>query len=62
MAADTTVAYVHAEKDGRLTFHRPDGSEAVVGQKPYETDDPTEIAFLDSLDFVKRQTKSGGKD
>jgi hypothetical protein len=61
MATEDKVAYVHAEKDGRLSFYRADGSEVVVAQKPYETDDPAEIAYLDSLEFINR-AKSGGKD
>jgi len=66
MATDDTVAYVHKQKDGRLVFHRADGSEVVVTQEePHETDDPNEIAYLDSLDAVKRTTaksKSGGDE
>lgn len=66
MATDDSVAYVNTEKDGRLVFHRADGSEVVVAQEPYETDDPHEIAYLDSLDVVKRATakksKSGGDE
>jgi hypothetical protein len=63
MATDDPVAYVNAEKDGRFSFYRADGSEVVVAQKPYETDDPIEIAYLDSVEFVKRAAaKSGGKD
>jgi hypothetical protein len=61
MATDDTVAYVHKQKDGRLVFHRADGSEVVVSQEPHETDDPSEIAYLDSLDAVKR-LKSSGKE
>lgn len=44
-------------------FHRADGSEVVVSQeKPFETDDPNEIAYLDSLDAVKRQKAAGKED
>jgi hypothetical protein len=61
MGTDDKVEFVHAEKDGRFSFYRTDGSEVVVTAKGYQTDDPAEIALLDSLDFVKRQ-KSAGKE
>jgi hypothetical protein len=57
-----TVAYVNTEKDGRFSFYRADGSEVVISEKPFETDDANEIAYLESVPFVRRASKSGGKD
>lgn len=52
------VAYLNVDKDGRFVSHRADGSELVVtGDKPYETDDPDEVAQLDESVFVKRAKK-----
>jgi hypothetical protein len=63
MGSDDKVTFVHTEKDGRLVFHRADGSEGVVTAKGYETDDPADIALLDSFDFIKRQgSKSAAKE
>lgn len=56
------VAYLNVDKDGRFSFHRADGSTVTVtGDKPYVTDKPDEIAYLDSAPFVKR-AKAGGKE
>lgn len=55
------VAYLHVEPDGCFTFHRPDGSQVDVdAAKGYSTDDPGDIAYLDSVPFVKRAGKTGG--
>lgn len=55
------AAYVNVDKDGVFTFHRADGTAVEVkGDKPFETDDPGEIAYLDSVSFVKRAGKPGG--
>ena len=48
------VSFVNAEKDGRFSFYLADGSEVVVGSKAYETDDPMQIAYLDSVEFARR--------
>lgn len=55
------AAYVNVDKDGVFTFHRSDGAAVEVkSDKPFETDDPGEIAYLDTVPFVKRAGKSGG--
>jgi hypothetical protein len=54
------VKFTTVDPDGRLQFHRPeDASEVVVDAKGYATDDPIEIAYLDTHPAVKR-AKSGG--
>jgi hypothetical protein len=63
VATDEPVAYVNKDKDGRFSFYRADGSEVIVAEKPYETDDPKEIEYLDGVEVVERATaKSGGKE
>jgi hypothetical protein len=57
------VKFTTADGYDRVQFHAPDGSEVVVDEKGYSTDDPTEIAYLDSHPAVKRAKSSdGGKD
>ena len=57
------VKFTTAEGYERFSFFRPDGSEVVVDEKGYATDDAGEIAQLDAQPFVKRaKTSSGGKD
>lgn len=55
------VAFQHVDPDGRFTFHRADGSQVDVDAKGYSTDDPGDIAYLDSVSFVKRAKPAGGK-
>ena len=62
MAKPEKVAYVNKSADGRFTFYRPDGSEIEIGEKPFETNDPSEIAYLDSVEFIKRATSKSSKD
>lgn len=55
------ASFVNVDKDGVFTFHRADGSSVdVTGDKPFDTDDPGDIAYLDQVPFVKRAGKSGG--
>lgn len=59
------AAFTHTAADGRLVFHGPDGHEIVVASgKPFETDDPAVVAFLDQHPAVKRagKTKPAGEE
>lgn len=56
------VTFVNVEQDGRFSFHRSDGTLADVDAKGYQTEDPGEIAYLDTVPFVKRAKTAGGKE
>lgn len=53
-----SVAFTHVEPGGRFSFVAADGSEVTVEHgKPFATDDPGLIAYLDQTPFVKRAGK-----
>lgn len=56
------VAFVNRDETGVFSFHKADGSTVQVDAKGYSTDDPGEIAYLDTVPFVKRATSGGGKE
>lgn len=58
------VSYQHTDEDATFAFNRADGSLVeITASSKYTTDDPAEIAYLDTVRFVKRATKSaGGKE
>lgn len=49
------VSYVHVEETGSFGFHVGNGELVeVLHSPPYVTDDPGQIAYLDTVPFVKR--------
>lgn len=58
------VKFVTTDADGRFSFHKAeDASEIVVDARGYTTDDPGEIAYLDTALGVKRaSSKSSDKE
>lgn len=56
------VSYQHVDPTGRFSFTAPNGAERVVGDKPFATDNLVEIAYLDSVPFVKRAGKRAGEE
>lgn len=57
------VAYLNVDDDGTFSFNKPDGTLVEIASKQYTTDDPREIAYLDTVPYVKRARKSaGGKE
>jgi hypothetical protein len=57
------VAFVNRDENGVFSFHTVDGKVVHVdGGKGHSTDDQAEIAYLDTVPFVKRATSGGGKE
>lgn len=56
------ASYTSVDPDGRYQFHRPDGTEVVVGSQPFVTDDQALIVLLDESPFVRRATKAKSEE
>lgn len=58
--ASSKVSYQHVDQDGSFGFHQGDGKLVeITADKSYSTADPGEIAYLDTVRFVKRTKKDG---
>lgn len=61
--ANTKVAYRHSDADGVFAFHQADGKLVeITADKAYSTADAGEIAYLDTVSFVKRAKSDSGKE
>ena len=59
-AGVTKVTFKHVDPEGAFSFHKADGSLVeITADKPYATGDPSEVAYLDTVRFVKRASGKG---
>ena len=57
MAKGNSVTFVNRDEDGVFSFHVVGGELVQVSSRGYATDDAVEIAYLDTVPFVKRAKK-----